>query len=60
MRYLLYVVVVNQLKFIKGEPSMILTRKIDSFKIYDNLGCQATTSLEDGLANTYEQYLEHK
>ena len=47
-------------EFIKGKPSMIPTRKIDSFKIFDNLGWQATTSLEDGLANAYEWYLEHK
>ena len=47
-------------EFIKGKPSMIPTRKIDSFKIYDNLGWQATTKLEDGLANAYEWYLENK
>lgn len=47
-------------EFIKGKPSMIPTRKIDSFKIFDNLGWQATTSLEDGLANAYEWYLENK
>ena len=47
-------------EFIKGKPSMIPTRKIDSFKIYDKLGWQATTKLEDGLANAYEWYLEHK
>ena len=47
-------------EFIKGKPSMIPTRKIDSFKIFDNLGWQATTSLEDGLTNAYEWYLEHK
>lgn len=47
-------------EFIKGKPSMIPTRKIDSFKIYDKLGWQATTTLEDGLQNAYEWYLEHK
>ena len=47
-------------EFIKGKPSMIPTRKIDSFKIFDNLGWQATTSLEDGLQSAYEWYLEHK
>ncbi len=47
-------------EFIKGKPSMIPTRKIDSFKIYDKLGWQATTKLEDGLANAYEWYLENK
>jgi acetolactate synthase-1/2/3 large subunit len=46
-------------EFIKGKPSMIPTRKIDSFKIYDKLGWQSTTSLEDGLQNAYEWYLEH-
>jgi GDP-L-fucose synthase len=47
-------------EFIKGKPSMIPTRKIDSFKIYDKLGWQSTTTLEDGLTNAYEWYLEHK
>lgn len=47
-------------EFIKGKPSMIPTRKIDSFKIYDKLGWQATTKLEDGLQLAYEWYLENK
>lgn len=46
-------------EFIKGKPSMIPTRKIDSFKIYDKLGWQAKTKLEDGLANAYDWYLEN-
>ena len=47
-------------EFIKGKPSMIPTRKIDSFKIYDKLGWQATTKLEDGLQLAYEWYLDNK
>ena len=48
------------IEFIKGKPSMIPTRKIDSNKIYDKLGWKATTSLEAGLKLAYEWYLEHK
>ena len=48
------------IEFIKGKPSMIPTRKIDSNKIYDKLGWKVTTSLEDGLKLAYEWYLEHK
>ena len=48
------------IEFIKGKPSMIPTRKIDSNKIYDKLGWKATTSLEDGLKLAYEWYSEHK
>lgn len=47
------------IEFIKGKPSMIPTRKIDSFKIYNKLGWKATTSLEAGLAKSYEWYLKH-
>lgn len=47
-------------EFIKGKPSMIPTRKIDSFRIFDKLGWQATTKLEDGLQKAYEWYLENK
>jgi GDP-L-fucose synthase len=47
-------------EFISGKPSMIPTRKIDSNKIYNNLGWQATTSLKDGLKLAYDWYLEHK
>jgi nucleoside-diphosphate-sugar epimerase len=39
---------------------MIPTRKIDSHKIYNNLGWEATTSLKDGLKLAYDWYLEHK
>jgi GDP-L-fucose synthase len=48
------------IEFIKGKPSMIPTRRIDSNKIYDKLGWKATTSLEDGLKLAYDWYLEHK
>ena len=48
------------IEFIKGKPSMIPTRKIDSFKIFNKLGWQATTSLEDGLKLAYEWYSERK
>jgi GDP-L-fucose synthase len=47
-------------EFISGKPSMIPTRKIDSNKIYNNLGWNATTSLKDGLKLAYDWYLEHK
>ena len=47
-------------EFVKGKPSMIPTRKIDSFKIYDKLGWQATTKLEDGLQKAYLWYLENQ
>ena len=47
-------------EFISGKPSMIPTRKIDSNKIYNNLGWKATTPLKDGLKLAYDWYLEHK
>jgi GDP-L-fucose synthase len=46
-------------EFIKGKPSMIPTRKIDSFKIYNKLGWKSTTPLEVGLEKSYEWYLKH-
>jgi GDP-L-fucose synthase len=48
------------IEFIKGKPSMIPTRRIDSNKIYNNLGWKATTSLEDGLKLAYDWYLQNK
>jgi GDP-L-fucose synthase len=48
------------IEFIKGKPSMIPTRRINSNKIYDKLGWKVTTSLEDGLKLAYEWYLQHK
>lgn len=47
-------------EFISGKPSMIPTRKIDSNKIKNKLGWEAKTSLEEGLANAYQWYLENK
>lgn len=47
-------------EFIKGKPSMIPTRKIDSFKIYDKLGWAAKTELEDGLKKAYDWYLKNQ
>jgi GDP-L-fucose synthase len=47
-------------EFISGKPSMIPTRKIDSNKIYNNLGWKSTTSLNDGLKLAYDWYLKHK
>jgi len=48
------------IQFIKGKPSMIPIRKINSNKIYHKLGWKVTTSLEDGLKLTYEWYLKNK
>jgi len=48
------------MEFISGKPSMIPTRKIDSNKIKNKLGWEAKTSLEEGLANAYQWYLENK
>lgn len=47
-------------EFIKGKPSMIPTRKIDSNKIKDKLGWQATTSLAIGLKKAFDWYKENK
>ena len=47
-------------EYIKGKPSMIPTRKIDSNKIKENLGWEAKTSIQDGLRLSYDWYLEHK
>lgn len=46
-------------EFVKGKPSMIPTRKIDSHKIYNKLGWKSTTPLEAGLKKSYEWYLKH-
>ena len=48
------------IEFIKGKPSMIPTRRIDSNKIYDKLGWKSTTSLEAGLKLAYDWYLKNK
>ncbi len=47
-------------EFIKGKPSMIPVRKINSDKIKNRLGWEAKTTLTDGLNKTYKWYLENK
>ncbi len=47
-------------EYIKGKPSMIPTRKIDSNKIKNKLGWEAKTSIQNGLRLAYDWYLEHK
>ena len=47
-------------EFIKGKPSMIPTRKIDSNKIKNKLGWEAKTPITVGLMNAYNWYLENK
>jgi len=39
----------NPIEYVKGKPSMIPTRKIDSTKIEHMLGWKATTPLHVGL-----------
>jgi len=39
---------------------MIPTRKIDSNKIKEKLGWEATTSIEDGLTSAYNWYKKHE
>ncbi len=50
----------NPIEYVKGKPSMIPTRKIDSNKIKNNLGWSAKTPLHVGLQNAYNWYLENK
>ncbi len=50
----------NPIEYVKGKPSMIPTRKIDSNKIKNNLGWTAKTPLHVGLQNAYNWYLENK
>jgi nucleoside-diphosphate-sugar epimerase len=50
----------NPIEYVKGKPSMIPTRRIDSNKIKDVLGWQATTPLEIGLLSAYRWYLDNK
>jgi len=47
-------------EFIKGKPSMIPTRKIDSNKIKDKLGWEAKTPITVGLLQSYNWYNENK
>ena len=50
----------NPIEYVKGKPSMIPTRKIDSTKIERNLGWKATTPLHVGLKKAYDWYLLNK
>ena len=48
------------IEFIKGKPSMIPVRKIDSSKINNKLGWEAKTPLKLGLLSAYAWYLAYK
>ncbi len=48
------------IEFISGKPSMIPTRKIDSNKIKEKLGWEATTPITVGLSEAYNWYNKHK
>jgi GDP-L-fucose synthase len=50
----------NPIEYVKGKPSMIPTRRINSNKIKDVLGWEATTPLEEGLLKAYNWYLANK
>jgi GDP-L-fucose synthase len=50
----------NPVEYVKGKPSMIPVRRIDSNKIKGLLGWQASTPLEVGLKKAYDWYLENK
>lgn len=50
----------NPIEYVKGKPSMIPTRRIDSNKIKDVLGWEATTPLEEGLLKAHNWYLANK
>lgn len=50
----------NPIEYVKGKPSMIPTRRIDSTKIERVLGWKATTPLHVGLQKAYEWYLANK
>lgn len=47
-------------EYIKGKPSMIPTRRIDSNKIKEKLGWESKTTIQNGLRLAYDWYLEHK
>ena len=47
-------------EFIKGKPSMIPIRKIDSHKIFNKFGWRSTTPLESGLRKSFEWYLKNQ
>jgi GDP-L-fucose synthase len=48
------------IEYIKGKPSMIPTRKINSDKIRKKLGWGPKVQLKDGLMMAYNWYLDHK
>lgn len=48
------------IEYIKGKPSMIPVRKINSDKIMGILGWKPKISIEDGLVKTYNWYKQHK
>jgi len=50
----------NPVEYVKGKPSMIPVRKINSHKIRENLGWTASTSLDVGLKKAYDWYLNHR
>lgn len=50
----------NSIEYVKGKPSMIPIRKIDSNKIKKKLNWEATTPLDIGLKKAYDWYLENK
>jgi len=50
----------NPIEYIKGKPSMIPTRSIDSNKINRVLGWSAKTPLAVGLKKSHDWYLENK
>jgi GDP-L-fucose synthase len=50
----------NPIEYVKGKPSMIPTRMIDSTKIERNLGWSATTPLHVGLKKAYDWYTDNK
>ena len=50
----------NPIEYVKGKPSMIPTRRIDSNKINRVLGWSAKTPLAVGLKKAHDWYLENK
>jgi len=50
----------NPIEYVKGKPSMIPTRRIDSNKINRVLGWSPKTSLADGLKKAHDWYLANK
>jgi GDP-L-fucose synthase len=50
----------NPIEYVKGKPSMIPTRRIDSNKIEQNLNWKATTPLHIGLKKAHDWYLNNK